>query len=344
MRTYRLAIIGFGNVGQGLAQILAERGDELRNLFGADVRISAVSDIRLGSVYDPHGLSPSVLLSVIRKDGTLQRVEAPFRGWDSMRTIRNTETDVVVELSPTDLETGEPAISHIRAALESGKHVITTNKGTVALKWRELARLAADHGVEFGVEGTVMSGTPVLRMGAELLAAAGITKIQGIINCTTNYILTQMHGGKPYAEALLEAQSKGYAEVHPEGDVEGHDAAGKLVILANVLMNAPIGVEDVERDGITRLTKQDIGEAEDAGEVWKLIASLEETPAGLEARVRPERIPRSHPLASVNGATNAITFTTKLLGDITLIGPGAGRLETGYAILCDLLAIDRHKA
>jgi homoserine dehydrogenase len=308
-----------------------------------DVRITAVSDIMLGSVYDPGGLSPAALLAAIRKDGSLQRMAAPTRGWDSIRTIRGTDSDVVVELSPTDLQTGEPAIGHIRAAIESNKHVITTNKGPVALKFRELAQLAADHGVEFGVEGTVMSGTPALRMGAELLYGAGISRIQGIINGTTNYILTQMQDGKPYAEALAEAQSLGYAEVHPEGDVEGHDAAGKLVILANILMDAPIGVEDVEREGITRLTGEDVLAAEKDGEAWKLIAGLEQTAEGVQARVRPERIPRSHPLASVRGATNAITFTTKLLGEVTLIGPGAGRLETGYAILCDLLAIDRRK-
>jgi homoserine dehydrogenase len=345
MRTYRLAVIGFGNVGQGLAQILDERGAWLRAQFDMDVRITAVSDLRLGSVYDPGGLSPKALLAAIRKDGSLQRAAAPMRGWDSIRTIRSSESDVVVELSPTDLQTGEPAISHIRAAFESGKHAITTNKGPVALAYPSLSRLARDHRVEFGVEGTVMSGTPALRMGAETLAGAGITKIQGIVNGTTNYILTQMQEGKPYAEALAEAQSKGYAEVNPAGDVEGHDAAGKLVILAGVLMGVSLGVGDVERQGIAHLTEADVREAEEAGEVWKLVACLEQNEdGGIRARVRPERIPRAHPLASVRGATNAITYTTRLLGDVTLIGPGAGRLETGYAILCDLLAIDRRRA
>ncbi len=343
MRTYRLAIIGFGNVGQGLAQIIEERGDDLRKQFGVDLRITAISDLRLGSVYNPAGISPRILLEAVRKDKTLQRMDAPQHGWDSIRTIRGTDSDVVVELSPTDLQSGEPAISHIRAALESGKHAITTNKGPIALQYQALSELAARHGVELGVEGTVMSGTPVLRMGAELLSGAGVVKVQGIINGTTNYILTLMQDGKPYTEALAEAQAMGYAEVDPAGDVEGHDAAGKLVILANVLMHAPIRMEDVEREGITRLTKEDICEAEEGGDVWKLIASLERTAEGVTARVHPQRIPRTHPLASVRGATNAITFTTLLLGDVTLSGPGAGRLETGYAILCDLLAIDRRK-
>jgi homoserine dehydrogenase len=344
MRTYRLAIIGFGNVGQGLAQIMDEKGATLRRQFGIDIRITAVSDIRLGSVYNPAGFTPRTLLDAVNRDKSFQRVETPQRGWDSIRTVRNTESDVVVELSPTDLQTGEPALGHIRAALESGKHVITTNKGPIALQYQALKQLAADHGVELGVEGTVMSGTPALRMGVELLSGAGISKIQGIINGTANFILTQMQDGKPYSTALAEAQSKGYAEADPTGDVEGYDAAGKLVILANVMMNIPLAVEDVEREGITRLTKDDICEAEAGGDVWKLIASLEKKDNQIQARVRPERIPRSHPLASVRGATNAITYTTQLLGDITLIGPGAGRLETGYAILCDLLAIDRRKA
>jgi homoserine dehydrogenase len=344
MRTYRLAIIGFGNVGQGLAQILSERDDDLRKQFGVDIRITAVSDIRLGSIYNPAGFSPRILMDAVNRDKSLQRVEAPQRGWDSERTIRNTESNVIVELSPTNLQTGEPAISHIRAAFESGKHAITTNKGPVALQYQYLSSLAADHGVEFGVEGTVMSGTPALRMGSELLASAGIVKIQGIINGTTNYILTQMQDGKPYAEALDEAQVNGYAEADPAGDVEGQDAVEKLVILANILMGTVIRFEDVEREGITHLTKEDISEAEKGDEVWKLIAFLEKTDGGVKASVRPQRIPRSHALASVRGVTNAITFTTKLLGDVTLIGPGAGRKETGYAILCDLLAIDRRQA
>jgi homoserine dehydrogenase len=344
MHSYRLALIGFGNVGQGLAQILDEKGNDLRSRFNVDVRITAVSDIRLGSVYNPAGFSPRGLLTAVKEDGSLERVEAPQRGWDSLRTIRNTESDVVVELSPTDLRTGEPAVGHIRAALESGKHAITTNKGPIALQYQALRNLADAHGVEIGVEGTVMSGTPALRFGTELLAAAGIRSIQGIINGTTNYILTRMHEGKSYAEALAEAQSKGYAEADPTGDVEGFDAAGKLVILANVLLRTPIGMEEVAREGITRLSKEDVCEAEEGGEVWKLIASLERTEGGVQARVHPQRVPRSHPLASVRGATNALTFTTDWLGDVTLIGPGAGRLETGYAILCDLLAIDRRRA
>jgi homoserine dehydrogenase len=341
MRQYKLALIGFGNVGRGFVQILRDRGAEIERDFGVRAVVVAVSDIQLGCVYDPEGFSPAALLDAFEQTGSLKGVSAPHTGWDARGTIRETNADVVVEAAWTDLRTGEPAVGHIRAALEAGKHAITTNKGPAALRYTELAALAAARGVVFGVEGTVMSGTPALRLATDILAAAGIRKIQGILNGTTNFILTRMHAGGDYAAALKEAQSLGYAEADPSGDVEGIDAAGKLIILAQVLMKESIALRDIEPEGITRLTPEDMRNAEQAGERWKLIAGLERKDYGLTASVAPRRLPLSHPLAAVSGATNAITYTTDLLGDVTLIGPGAGRLETGYAILSDLLAIDR---
>jgi homoserine dehydrogenase len=344
MKTYRLAMIGFGNVGQGFAQILAERGGEIEQEQGVRFVIVAVSDLLKGSVYDPAGLDPEALLTAVRSTGKVDGVSAPHQGWDALRTATETNADAVVELSYTDLKTGEPAITHLRAAIEAGKHVVTTNKGPIALRYAELKALADQHGVQIGVEGTVMSGTPTLRLGRELLAAAGITRIQGILNGTTNYILTQMENGATYASALAEAQAKGYAEADPTGDVEGFDAAGKVVILANLMLNAGISLADVDRTGITRLTPADIAEAQAAGERWKLIGKVERDGESVRASVRPTRLPVAHPLASVGGATNAATFTTDLLGDVTLIGPGAGRLETGYAVLEDLMGMVREES
>ena len=343
MRNYRLALIGFGNVGQGFVQILHERGGELAQRYGARFQIVAVSDLLKGSVCDPDGLSPATLLHAIGSDNNLDNVPAPHRGWNALRTIEESHADVVVEISYTDLETGEPALSHIRQALAAGQHVVTTNKGPIALHYPELRALARDKEVEIGVEGTVMSGTPALRLGQELLAGAGVWRVQGILNGTTNYILTQMEAEHSYAEALAEAQARGYAEADPTGDVEGYDAAGKVVILANLLMDLPLTMKDVERQGITHLQPADIAAARSAGERWKLIGSVEKQEQGFTASVRPLRLPASHPLAAISGATNAITYSTDLLGDVTLIGPGAGRMETGYALLGDLLAIDRRR-
>ncbi len=187
-----------------------------------------------------------------------------------------------------------------------------------------------------------MSGTPALRLAREALAGCTISSVRGILNGTTNYILTQMEVGNSYAEALAEAQRLGYAEANPSGDVDGHDAAGKLAILANVILGSTLSPNDVDRTGITQLTSADIDSAKLAGERWKLIGNAAKQADGrVIARVRPERLPLADPLASVGGATNAITYQTDLLGAVTLIGAGAGRMETGFAILSDLLDMHR---
>lgn len=341
MDTYRLAIIGFGNVGQGLAQIIHERGEALAARFGLRLQIVAVCDLLKGSLYDPAGIDAGQLLASINDTGDLRGIAAAHSRWDALETIQQAEAEAVVELSYTDLESGEPAFSHVKTALANGRHVVTTNKGPVALYYPYLARLARDNHVQFGVEGTVMSGTPAVRLGLEQLAGAGISRVQGILNGTTNYILTRMEAGAAYADALADAQEKGYAEADPTGDVEGFDAAGKVVILANLLMGEPLTMGQVARQGITRLTPADIDAARRAGERWKLIGAVEKKDGRVVARVQPMRLPLSHPLAAVSGATNAITYTTDLLGEVTLVGPGAGRVETGYALIGDLLAIHR---
>jgi homoserine dehydrogenase len=344
MQTYRLALIGFGHVGQGFVEILRDRGADLAQRFGAQFQITAVSTKRRGSVYDLRGLDPATLLAALDAPGHLESLPVHYRGWDPLRLIRESNADVVVEVSPTDLQTGEPAITHVRAALEAGKHVVTANKGPVALRYPELSALARACGKELGVEGTVMGGTPVLRLGQELLSAAGIHRMQGILNGTTNYILTQMESGATYAAALAEAQARGYAEANPAGDVEGYDAAAKVVILANLFLGAALTLAQVDRHGITQLTPADIDAARAAGERWKLIGRIEKQAGQVTASVRPTRLPLAHPLAGVNGVGNALTFSTDLLGDVTLAGAGAGRVETGFAILSDLLAIHRRSA
>lgn len=341
MQTYRLAMIGFGTVGQGLAEILQERGDLLAETYGARFQIVAVSDLFKGSVYHPDGLPPDDLLRLVKDTGKLDGIDAPHKGWDALKTIAESNADVIVEASFTDLETGEPALSHIRQALEAGKHVATTNKGPTALFYPELLATARAKGLSIGVEGTVLSGTPALQLGLEQLMGAGITKIQGILNGTTNYILTEMEAGADYANVLADAQAKGYAEADPTGDVDGHDAAGKVVILANLLMGLPLTMSDVQREGITGISADDIASAKAAGERWKLIGLVDKHADGFTAQVKPMRLPLAHPLAAISGATNAITYTTNLLGDVTLVGPGAGRIETGYALVSDLLAIHR---
>ena len=338
MTTYRLALVGLGSAGQGLAQILRSHGDALARRYGVGLRIVTVCTRSRGSLYDADGLDPAALLEAIRDEGHLRNLPEQ-REWSPLDMIEQADADVLVELSPTDLVSGEPATGHIRAALSRGMHVITANKGPIALHLPELRRLAADARLYLGYEGTVMSGTPALRLGWSDLAGCEITELRGIVNGTTNYILTQMEGGMSYADALAEAQRLGYAEADPTGDVEGYDAAAKAVILANVLMDARLSLSDVERAGITTLTRDTIEAARASGERWKLIARVWRDGDQVRASVQPTRLPLSHPLSSAAGATNALTLTTDLLGDVTLIGPGAGGIATGFAVISDILAM-----
>ena len=341
MKTYTLAIIGFGNVGQGLTKIISDKKSLLIEKFGINLSIVAVCDLYKGSISNPNGLDPETLLSDLEKHGDLKSTLAPITGWNATETIDNSGADILVELAFTDLQTGEPAVSHIRQALNNGMHVSMTNKGPVALHFPELRQLALSKNVQIGIEGTVMSGTPSINLGNEMLLAAGITKVQGILNGTTNYILGEMSSGSKYKDALKQAQELGYAEADPTGDVEGYDAAAKVVILGNLLMDLSLTLDDIDRQGISHITNDDIANATSLNKYWKLIGTVEKHSDGFSASVKPEMVSSEHPLASIKGATNAITYSTELLGDITLIGPGAGRLETGYAVIEDILSIHK---
>ena len=341
---HKLALIGFGTVGQGLAEILRDKGEKLRGRYGFEAQIVAIATATRGAIYHPDGLDINAALRTVQEAGSLNDYPEALglvRGWDSLFAIRESNADTIVETTWTDLETGEPAISHVRAAFEGGKHVVTSNKGPVALAYRELQRLAEARGVQWGIEGTVMAGTPALRLARTALAGCQISQIRGILNGTTNFILTKMEEEITYEEALAEAQRLGYAEADPTADVEGHDALGKLLILAAVVMDTPLAWEQVNCQGISGLTLDDVAQARAGGKRWKLIAQLSRAGEEVEASVGPQAIPANAPLAGVRGATNAITYVTDLLGEVTLVGPGAGQQETGYALLADLLEIHR---
>ena len=342
--TMNLALIGFGTVGQGLAEILRDKADFLRDTLGFEARVVAVSDMLKGALYHPNGLDVAALLEAVKITGSLEDYpDTPGlqRGWDSLKTIRDTNADTIVEVSYTDVKTGQPAIDYCRAAFAAGKNVVMSNKGPVSLAYAELAALAAKKGVRWGYEGTVMSGTPALRMPLAALAGNNIREVRGILNGTTNFILTKMEEGLTYEDALAQAQALGYAEADPTADVEGYDAQGKVVILANVVMNAPLKKEDVPCRGISRLTPADVAQARAAGKRWKLIGWAKKEGDRVVAGVGPEMVPLTDPLAGIMGATNAITYDCDLAGPITLVGAGAGRVETGFSILIDLINIRR---
>ena len=334
----KILLIGFGTVGQGLAELLVGKGDALRQSHGLDIQVVGIADMLNGSIYNASGIDLAAALEAAAAGGQIDQAGDRFEG-DALAMIQGADADAIVEATYTDLETGEPGTTHVRAALEKGMHVTTTNKGPVALHLAELTALAQANGARFLYEGTVMSGTPVLNLVRETLAGSTITEIKGILNGTTNFILTQMEQGLAYDTALKEAQELGYAEAVPDADVEGHDALGKVTILANAVFGVPASPSDFPCVGITKITGEMIAEAKARGARFKLIGKLWREGDQIRGSVAPEEVPVTHPLAGVAGATNAITISTDTLGDVTMVGPGAGRKETGYSALIDLISL-----
>jgi homoserine dehydrogenase len=332
----KIALIGFGTVAQGLCEIFLEKKKELYKNYKYEFNIVAVNDIRFGTVYNSKGLDIKKLLSEVKSKGKFTK---NLESWDAVQMIKKSNANVICELAFTNLKDGQPAIKHCKTAFKNKKHVVTSNKGPAALAYKELSKLAEKNGVKFMIEGTVMSGTPVLNLISGPLAGNKITAAKGILNGTTNFILTKMEEGMEYKDALAEAQKLGYAEADPTGDVEGYDARAKVTILANVIMGEKIKIDEVSCEGITKITSADIENAKKNNKRWKLIGSVENKDGKVAASVKPEMISLSHPLAGVMGSTNAVTFSTDLMGDVTIIGKGAGRIETGFSILTDLLAI-----
>jgi len=341
---YGIGLVGCGTVGQGFLEILHRKGDYLRDVLDFEARVVAISDKHKGSLMVPEGIDIPAVLGVLSRGGNL--AEYPKSGpdraeaLDPLDMIEGTEADIIAELTYTDIKTAEPATSYIRKALRMGKHVVTSNKGPAALHYRELRDLARKNDRQFRIEGTVMSGTPVFHLVESGLAGNEIREVKGILNGTTNFILSKMEtDGMEYVDALALAQKLGYAEADPTADVEGFDALAKIVILSNVLLGGPLGTDEVSRTGISAITKADVDAARADGFRYKLIGRAKKDGGKITAGVSPQKLPLSDPLAGVMGARNALSFETDLMGQVTVQGAGAGKIETGFSILSDILAI-----
>ncbi len=339
---FKLAFIGFGVVGQGLSEILIEKKNLLERKYNFKYSIVAISDFNKGSIYDENGLDMEKILRLIKQGKKLNEYPSGIKNLDSISTIKDTNADTIIEVTYTDVKTGEPALTHIKTAFEYNKNVISTNKGPPIKESRNLIKIAENKNLHYGFEGVVMAGTPVINLFRHTLAGTNVKDFRGILNGTTNYILTRMEEGMSYEDALKKAQELGFAEADPTGDVEGFDALGKVVILTNVVLGKKITWKDVKRKGITEITKKEIELAKKEGKKWKLISSAEIRSNGkLEAKVWPEKISINDPLFGISESINALTFNTDELGKVTIVGPGAGKRETGYSLLIDLLEMNK---
>jgi len=324
----KLLIIGFGFIGKNLANTIQQKIDLVKR-FDKDFKITGVSDSE-GYLIDQEGLDLEKLSRINRTSDYSGRF---LEGASSLELIETSGADIMVEATPTNIKDGEPGLTHIRTALMSGIHVVTANKGPLVVAFQDLEKLAKARGCELRYEGTVAGAMPVFSLVNECLQGDEIVKISGILNGTTNFILSKMYFEETSFEiALKEAQERGITEKDPTYDVAGIDAACKVVILANAIMDRNVKLEDVETVGIRGITSEAVSLAKRSNFAIKLIGTIDRV-----LEVAPRLVPINHPLC-VHGTLNALHFETDLAKELTLVGYGAGK-ETVSAILNDVISI-----
>jgi homoserine dehydrogenase len=330
----RLLLLGFGNVGRRLVEILADRAT-YPGLADLDVSIVGITTGSRGSIADPAGLDPRSVLEQVRFPQHLTSTEA----------IRTLDCDVVVEMTPLDIPgRGATAIAHIREALERKRHVITCNKGPLAWAYRPLRDLARRQDRAFLYETTVMDGAPVFNLAQCCLRGNTIQRIEGILNSTSNYVLCAMERGQSLEEAVTAAQALGVAEADPRNDLDGWDAAVKTAALANVLLDAEMTPEQVERESMAAITSETIQTALTGGRRIKMVCEAWRDGGQVAARVTAREIPLSDPFALVDGISSILRLTTDIAGKIVLTEEDPDLSTTAYGVISDLYRLRRRSS
>ena len=328
----RIILCGFGVVGQSFAKLLESRSEDLYARYGLKPKIVGVFD-KTGGVTDTSGLDVSRLIDTKRKHNSVKKYSEKENNVSGLDMINDLNAEVLVETTASNYKDAEPGMTHIINAMKQGLHVISVNKGPLALAFPSLLELAEYNNILFRFSGTVGGGTPILNYAKNSLGGEQIISFDGILNGTTNYILTNMAKGMSFNDSLKDAKKRGYVEADESLDLDGLDAAAKLVILANWIMGMKVTMPDIKRTGIRKVNEEDIKTAASKNCAVKLIASCNK-----ELAVGPKEIPVNDPLC-VSGTLNAISFTSEHSGTQTVIGRGAGGIETASSILRDLINI-----
>jgi len=335
----RLALIGFGNVGQEFARLLTRKRDWLLRDKGLDIEVLAIATKTRGSLNSSVALDIEHVLDHLQAGRTLSDFGPESTPFAPLQIIEKTDADMMIELTPLNIDSGQPAIDHIKAAFQVGLDVVTANKGPIAYAYRDLRALSRSKGVHFRFEGTVMDGTPVFNLVEKTLPGCQIIGIDGILNSTSNFVLTEMTNGKRMEDAIKEAQKGGFAEAEPSLDIDGWDAAAKIAALANVLMDAGSTPKKVNREGIRKVSDIDLQNAQRDGLKIKQIARATRGGEGVRLEVKPELIDNRSPFWSIDGTSSAVRFKTDLMGEIVVSEIGPSVTQTAYAILSDILLI-----
>ena len=337
MEVTPIALLGFGNVGRAFAELLIAKREELIQRYDLEVRVVGIMTAHHGAAINPQGIDLAEACRAASQGQDLGYLSLLPQPEDGVAFARSSGAAVLFENTPVDYLSGQPAVDHLRAALEAGMHVVTANKGPIVHAYHALRELAAAQGKRFLFEATVMDGAPIFSLWREALPAAHLQSFRGILNSTTNLILGLMEQGLAFEEALARAQAMGIAESDPSGDIEGWDAAVKVAALATVLMDQPLTPAEVDRTGIQGINRSEISRAASRGARWKLICQAARTADGLQASVQPEAVRAEDPLYHVHGTSSAITFQSDVLNALTIIESNPGPDTTAYGLLADLL-------
>lgn len=337
-----IGIVGFGGVGKAFLKLVYDKKNELEN-EGIYIQINYIIG-RTGGVYNNHGIELQRFIDFLSNEKDITKYcdggKAEDINFELM--LNNKDIDIMVEMTPTNKETGEPGITHIRRCLENNINVVTSNKGPILIAYKKLYNLAKAHNVQLGIGCTTGGALPAINGGLMDLAGADITSIEGVLNGTTNFILKEMEDtGCDYADALKEAQRLGIAETNPSLDVEGFDTASKLLILTNVLMNTEKTMKDISIEGITNVTPDDIKRANSLNKKYKLVGKTEIVNNELEMTVKLQLLDPSNPLYGVEGKNKAVRYISDTLGELTIIGGASGVTPAAASILRDIININR---
>jgi homoserine dehydrogenase len=332
-----LSFVGFGNVGRALGRLLLRKRLWLQERYGLDFMVTGIYTARHGAAIDPAGLDLEAAIARAEADDSLEVLSAQPAPAAALDFIAQCPADVLFENSPVNYTDGEPAVTHLRAALNAGMHAVTANKGPVVHAYHSLSALARQVGRRFYFESTVMDGAPIFSLFRGALPGARLLSFKGVLNSTTNLILSRMESGESFERAVAYAQEMGIAETDPSGDIDGWDAAIKVAALATVLMDTSVKPQDIRREGIRAITPEMTRAALAEGQRYKLICSARREGETVVGEVAPERVAAASPFYSVSGTTSLMQFETDTLGRLTIIEEDPGPHTTAYGLLADWL-------
>lgn len=335
----KIAMLGFGNAGQAFAKLLMDKHDEIMGKYKFDIKVVAISTNSRGSIVNKIGIDLNLALSDIESLKCFNKNREDYSNLNSMEIAKTVDYDVIIELTPLEIFTGQPAIDHIKIALNRKKHAITANKGPVAWAYEELQDLAKKQGVLFYYETTVMDGTPIFNLVEETLEFCKVTEVNGILNSTTNYVLEEIAKGKEYDDVIIEGKKRGFIEANPAMDIEGWDAAAKTTVLLNTLMGANITPVDIDRKGIEGITSKQIEDAAKRGNVIKLICHGTIKNGKVIGTVQAKEIGKDNIYSNIKGTSSIVTITTDLMGEISIVEHEPEIEQTAYGIFGDLIRI-----